>query len=646
MRSNVRRSKSAGLAGLVIVFCVTMGTLSSRAQPQASPRADEFYEYVVLPNAMVPMRDGVRLATDVYLPARNGKPVEGRWPVILYRVPYGTPHPETQGMFFARHGYVFLAQDARGTHDSEGVFTPFLQEGPDGYDAVVWATKQPWSNGKVATWGGSYSGLTQMTLAIENPPGLVAQFIRAMHLNAFKTGSYIGGAFQMRRIDWVVGQAVNSQAAARDPMIRRALRKMQEELPAWLERFPRAFRRGASPLALVPNYEDFLASLIENTRYGPFWHQTGLNTEEHWQRYADVPVYWFSGWYDIYSAPPPEQFLAMGRLKKSPQKLMMGPWIHGPRYMGTSMAGDVEFGDDAAIDFNYLVLRWYDKLVKGIETGILDEPPIRIFVMGGGDGHRTSEGRIFHGGQWRSEREWPLARARNTRFYFHRNGLLLREPPRDVGPPVAYRHDPYNPVPTRGGPDAFYYNGRPYVGGFDQREGIREGLPLRLRPDVLLLETPPLEQAIEVTGPMEVTLYASSSAIDTDFAVKLVDAYPPSRDWPEGFELNLVDTILRASYRASLTDPSPLEPGRVYEFKITLPPVSNLFARGHRIRVDIASSNFPRFDVNYGTMEPPWSRRTAVVAENRIYHDPDHPSHIVLPLVPRETTSSNGGARR
>ena len=477
---------------------------------------------------------------------------------------------------------------------------------------------------------GSYSGLTQLAIGVENPPGLTAQFIREMWDNSFKTGNYVGGAFHMRRIGWIVGQAPVSQEAARDGTVRTALERMRGELLSWIERFPLAFRRGQSPLALVPNYEDYLAGIIENNRYGPFWHRWGLDIERYWDQYADVPVYWLGGWYDIYSARTPGQYATMTRLKKSPQKLIVGPWLHGPTNMESSSAGAVEFGPRAAVAFDLLVLRWYDQILKGVETGVLEEPPIRIFVMGGGDGHRTPEGRIFHGGEWRFEEEWPLARARNTPFYFQGDGTLSTEAA-GASPPTLYLHDPDDPVPTVGGVDAFAYEKG--AGAFDQRGA--DGLPLRLRRDVVVFQTPPLEEGLEVTGPVMVKLYASSSAIDTDFTAKLVDVYPPSPDWPEGFEMNLSDGILRASYRESLTDPTPLEPGRIYELTIEVPPVSNVFQRGHRIRVDIASSNFPRFDVNPGTGDHPWERRRYLKAENRIYHDREHPSHVILPVIPR-----------
>ncbi len=620
---------------LGLLLAILLGAEKAFPQQPAQPSASA-YEYDLTSNVMVSVRDGVSLATDIYRPARNGRPLDGKWPTVLFRIPYGKKQPGTveQGKFFARHGYIYVAQDSRGRFDSQGTFTPFgPQEGPDGYDAVVWITRQPWSNGKVATLGVSYGGLTQLQLGGENPPGLVAQYITMMGANAFKTGMYIGGAFHMRRISWILRHAVNEPVAVKNPYVKKALEQMLRDLPMYYERFPFAFRTGATPLALVPKWEQLLTSIIDHPAYGPFWYQPGFNTDEHWDRYADVPIYWHGAWYDIYSARTPEQYFTASRLKKSPQKLIMGPWTHGQT--NASFAGDVEFGPDAALDPDYVALRWFDQVVKGVDTGVLSESPIRLFVMGGGDGHRTADGRIFHGGQWRFENEWPVKRAENTEFYFQPDGSLGREPVKTPTAPTRYVHDPFNPVPTRGGVDPYPYKGQAHTGGFDQREGIREGLPLRLRPDVVVFQTAPLEQDVEVTGPIAVTLFAASSAVNTDFTVKLVDVYPPSADWPEGFDLNLSDGILRASHRESLTDPTPLEPGKVYQFTIEVPPVSNLFKRGHRIRVDIASSNFPRFDVNAGTMDPPWQRRTMVRAENRIYHDAEHQSHVTLPIVPR-----------
>ena len=618
-------------AGRNLSLLTLIVVVQACGNPESGPSVP--YDVQVTPNVMVPMRDGVRLATDIHRPAQDGRPIEGKWPVILYRVPYGTRHTESrQGQFFASQGYVFLAQDARGRYDSEGTYSPFSREdlGRDGYDAVVWAANQDWSNGKVGTWGGSYSGLTQTTLGATNPPGLAAQYIREIFANAYRSGFFQGGAMRLRRIPWVVNMAATSPEAVQDSVLRTALEAMRDNIELYIESFPIAFRPGASPLALVPNYEEFLAGGIENDRYGPYWKQFGLNLDEDWESYGDVPVLHLGTWYDIHSLGTPDLYLNLKRRKTSPQKLIMGPWLHGPFRMEESFAGNAEFGPDAAIDIMALNLRWYEQLLRGVDTGILEEPPIEIFVMGGGDGHRTPEGRIFHGGEWRFEQEWPLARTQYTSFYFHEDGTLSGKSP-GASSPTVYTHDPRNPVPTVGGVDPF----EPWTagGGFDQRD--RDGVPLRFRPDVVVFQTPPLEQDIEVTGPITAKLYASSSVVNTDFTVKLVHVYPPSLDWPEGFELNISDGIVRGSHRESATDPTPLEPGRVYELTIEVPHVSNLFKRGHRIRVDIASSNFPRFDVNLGTMDPSWKRRMYVTAENRIYHDPQHPSHIVLPVIPR-----------
>ena len=637
MSTRTRRRGRIGVAWLGLALLVSLAVPAYGQSGRGS--GSELYDVVITENLMVPMRDRVPLATDIYRPARDGEPVEGRFPVILFRIPYGKHRPGTveQAKFFARHGFVYVAQDARGRYASEGVYHPFSEElAPDGYDAVVWAANQPWSNGKVGTIGGSYGGLTQLALGATNPPGLEAQAVQWIWDNAFKTGIYIGGAFNMRRIGWIVGQAMVSQEAERDPMIKRALEKMNEDFMIWIDGFPLSLRRGASPLALTPTYEEFLAGIIENNRYGPFWQRPGLNTEEHWDEYADVPVYWMGGWYDIYTMRTPLQYMAMTRLKQNPQKLIMGPWCHCAQDI--SYVGDVEFGPAAAMRTDSLRLLWYTQLLKGEDTGILDEPPVLIFVMGGGDGHRTPEGRIYHGGEWRFENEWPPARARNTQFYFQKDGTLSTEPP-GTSSPTVYIHDPANPVPTVGGAGAFQGSWGYYArvekgsGPFDQRGP--DGTLLRLRPDVNVFQTPPLEEDVEVTGPITVKLYASSSAVNTDFTAKLIDVYPPSPDWPEGFEMNFHDGVIRASFRESLTDPRPLEPGRIYEFTIEIPPTSNVFQRGHRIRVDIASSNYPRFDINPGTMDHPWERRRYLKAENRIYHDREHPSHVVLPLVAR-----------
>jgi putative CocE/NonD family hydrolase len=637
-------------AALIAAFALpARATVQGQAAMQTAAAGK--YEVSTLHNVMVPMRDGVHLATDIYRPARNGEVVAGRLPVVLGRTPYNKSPgnvPDRTAQYFVEHGYIYINQDLRGRYASEGSFRPFGdQDVNDGYDTVVWITKQPWSTGKVATIGGSYGGLTQMTLALANPPGLAAQAVQRMWDNAFKTGVYTGGAFNLRRLPWPVQRGYQgSPEALRDPKIRNALQQMEKDMMHWLDGFPRSWQTGASPLALLPGYERFLTDVISHWTYDDFWkNDKALNIEEHWDDYADVPVYWINGWYDIYAMRTPIQYMEMSKRKKSPQKLIMGPWCHCATE--NTYVGAVEYGPAARVWGDSLRVAWFDQTVKGIDNGILREPPVRIFVMGGGDGHKTPEGRIFHGGVWRSENEWPLARAQNTSFYFHADGTLSRTAPTNAAPPTAYTHDPENPVPTVGGQSAFQGSWNPPVplekgaGGYDQRD--MAGVPLRLRPDVVVFQTAPLEQDIEVTGPITVKLHASSSLVNTDFTAKLIDVYPPNADWPEGYEMIFQDGIIRASHRESMSNLTPLEPGRAYEFTIEIPAVSNVFRKGHRIRVDIASSNYPRFDLNPGTMDPPFERRRFLKAENRIYHDRQHTSHIVLPVVPggRPTSSES-----
>ncbi len=277
------------------------------------------------------------------------------------------------------------------------------------------------------------------------------------------------------------------------------------------------------------------------------------------------------------------------------------------------------------------------------ENGVDGDTPVRIFVMGAGDAHKTARGGVFVGGRWRDEREWPLARTRVTPYYLHRDGTLSPEPPRrttaDSGAgPTRYTFDPRNPVPTIGG-NVSSEGTLMLRGAQDQRcRGdiwlCGDTLPLSARPDVVVFQTPPLGQDLEVTGRLIMKLWAASSATDTDFTAKLIDVYPPSADFPAGIDLNVADSIVRARYRESLEKAKPLEPGEPCEFTIEMYPTSLVFRRGHRIRLDVSSSNFPRFDVNPNTGEPLNTNRRWAIAENAVYHDAAHPSRILLPVIP------------
>src|SRR5438552_2968673 len=339
-------------------------------------------------------------------------------------------------------------------------------------------------------------------------------------------------------------------------------------------------------------------------------------------------------------------FVALAKTKHN-QRLIMGPWTHGGAE--NSYSGEAEFGPEAKIKYFDFAKRWFDRWLKGISNGVENESPVRIFVMGGGDAHKTAEGHVFVGGHWRDEQEWPLRRAITTNYYLAGDGTLSTRGPspgssshplpgeRDVR--TSYLFDPKHPVPTLGG-NISSSGSLTVNGALDQRcradywpcEG--DTRPLSARNDVLVFQTPPLERDLEVTGRLIVKLWASSSALDTDFTAKLIDVYPPNDDFPAGIDLNVADSIVRARYRNSLEKSELMKPGQVYQFTIEMYPTSLVFKRGHRIRVDISSSNFPRFDINPNTGEPLNQNRRWAIATNSVYHDPQHPSHIELPVIP------------
>jgi putative CocE/NonD family hydrolase len=353
-----------------------------------------------------------------------------------------------------------------------------------------------------------------------------------------------------------------------------------------------------------------------------------------------------SSWYDPYPRTATENYIGLSRGKKGPVRLILGPWTHGDRSL--TYAGDVDFGEAATLDGNlapdYLTLRlrWFDAWLKGEKNGVADEPAVRIFVMGGGSGRKNAQGRLDHGGRWRSERDWPLPDTRNTPYYLRADGTLSPDLPSPGAPSVSFDFDPNRPVPTIGGTVT---SGEPVMvgGAFDQTEGPRffgsrqPYLPLAARPDVLVFETPSLSGDTEVTGPIVVKLWVSSNRPDTDITIKLIDVYPGSMDYPSGFAINLTDGILRLRYRNSWTEPEMLEPDVPVAITVEAFPTSNLFKKGHRIRLDVSSSNFPHFDVNPNTGAPEGLGMTRQVARNTIYLDRDRPSHVLLPIIPART---------
>lgn len=603
------------------------------------------HDVVVRRDVMAPMRDKVRLATDLYLPAAGDAPLPGRFPVILERTPYGKSQDGTRhasaaiANMLASHGYVVVFQDCRGRGGSEGEYVKYLSDGADGFDCCAWIVAQPWSDGKIGAQGLSYGAHTVGALASANAPGVKALFLDSGGFaNAYQGGIRQGGAFELKQVTWAFNAAFESPDLRADPAKAAALKAV--DLKAWFKRWP--WTRGNSPLSLVPEYEDYVFDQWEAGDFNGFWKQLGIYAEGFYDAFTDAPTTWMSSWYDPYPRTATGNFMALSKLKTSPMRLILGPWTHGNNHQ--TFAGDVDFGPQATLagniapDLTTLRKRWFDRRLKGEANGVDDEPRVQIFVMGGGSGRKGPSGRLDHGGAWRAESDWPLPTARDTAYYLHVGGALSPTPPVVAKAARSFDYDPRRPVPSIGGTIT---SGQPIMvgGAFDQREGAAffgsevPGRPLAARDDVLVFQTPPLAADTEVTGPIVAELWISSDGPDTDFTIKLIDLYPPSADYPDGYAMNLTDGILRCRYRESWEHPSMMTPGKVYKVRIEAFPTSNLFKAGHRIRLDISSSNFPHFDINSNTGEPEGRWRRMRTAMNTVHLDAKRPSHVILPIV-------------
>lgn len=587
---------------------------------------------VIEHNVMVPMRDGVRLATDVYRPDKPGQ-----FPILLQRLPYGK---ELLGATFldpilaARRDYSVVIQDSRGRFDSEGEWYPFHCEVNDGYDAVEWAAIQPWSNGKVAMFSGSYVGATQWLAAIAQPPHLVTMIPATTTSDFHNSWVYhTGGAFDLIfNIGWAIAVSGNTakRLGIKEPTVEEAGATLDavgkfvatdwsaamtalQKLAGIIQ--PLYSFRPLRELPLLKQLAPWFYDWIDHPEADPYWQS--INFAAQYDK-VNVPALHITGWYDVFLGGSIANYVGM--IKNGPtsevrrgQKLIIGPWYHGPFTPQTTQIGEVDFGPQAGIDFTPVQLRWFDYWLKGVNTGIMDEAPIRLFVMGDN--------------VWRNEREWPLARTQWTHYYLHSggqantlngDGALSTQPP-EAETPDRFTYDPRNPVPTRGGCLLPMGIG---PGLFDQRE-------VEARPDVLVYTSPPLSKDVEVTGPVVVELWASTSAPDTDFTAKLVDVHP------DGRALNLCDGIVRARYRASQEKPSLVTPGAVYPFLIDLWATSNVFKAGHCLRLEVSSSNFPHFEPNPNTGHDFGQDDVLESAVQEVLHDTRHPSRITLPVIPR-----------
>ena len=571
-------------------------------------------------NVMTPMRDGVRLECDVYRPAGPGP-----FPAILTRSPYGRGpggRPNTGADFWVRLGYAFVTQDCRGRFGSEGEYTPHLTEGPDGYDTVEWIAEQSWCDGNVGIVGQSYLGADQYQLAPHSPPHLKAMAPvsgTADHRQSWTR--HAGGALEH---GWMVPYSL---LKGRNTLERKGLTGEQmETLESYLDP-PHEHGFFAQPLTpegyahvpltdWIPLMEDsapYFKDYLNNPDDGPFWWEINVRRGFHT---VDVPMLHFGSWYDIFLEGTLSGYEGINALggpnARGNQRLLVGPWGHIGYSLPTSDGcGDLDFGPEAEIDFMEMQKRWFGHWLKGEDTGIMDEAPVRIFVMG--------ENR------WRDEQEWPLARTEYTPWYLHSggsanslngDGALSPESPA-IEPPDRYVYDPNDPVPSLGGNNLIIPRG-----AFDQR-------PAEVRDDVLVYTGEVLSEDLEVTGPLRVTLWATSSAVDTDFTAKLVDVYP------DGYAQNLQDGMIRARYRDSASDPKLLTPGQAYRYEIDLWATSHVFLAGHSIRIEISSSCFPRFDRNPNTGTPVESESNLVPAAQMVLHDAQHPSYITLPVIPR-----------
>ena len=620
--------------------CRTMlrGILALMMLVALAARAEEpRYEIAARKSVMVAMSDGVKLATDVHLPARSGATVEGRFPVILSRTPYGKggSMQECDPQYYVPYGYVVVRQDTRGRGESQGIWHWMTDDRQDGYDTVEWIAQQPWCDGKIGMVGCSYVGATQHLAAMARPPHLTTIIPHDPSINHGIGATIYGGAFRLRVWDWIFDSAASGSRQARDPGMKAALEQMSKDRRHYLLNLP--LRRGLTPLAIASEYEGMLLDMMNHRINDEFWRFS--NIIQYVGEHKDVPVFMIGGWYDLFSSSTTETYMALKKTIQGPVYLVMGPWIH---HMHGRSHGQVDFGSEAAVAMTHVRRVWFDRWLKGIESGFGTEAPfrtrVRIFVMGTGDGHKTADGKLFHGGTWRDVPDYPPPDARATNFYLQGDGRLATTPPAQETSSTMFEFDPKNPVPTIGGCTCC---ARQIMtdGAWNQWGGPHTWtwplpVPLSARNDVIVFMTPPLEEDTEIIGPVRVKLWVSSSAVDTDFTAKLIDVYPSSRDFPAGFDLIMGDGILRARYRESDTVEKLMTPGEIYPFDIKLDPCCNVFKKGHRIRVDVSSSNFPRFDVNPNTGEPANSNRRTIIAHNTIYHDREHPSHIILPLMP------------
>jgi putative CocE/NonD family hydrolase len=563
--------------------------------------AQTLYRVAIQHGVSVKMRDGVSLVADVFRPLSDEK-----FPVVLQRTPYNRAGETRTANELAAHGYIVVLQDTRGRFDSDGEFYPFRNESADGYDTVEWAAKLDQSNGKVGMFGGSYVGATQMLAAMSVPPHLVSVFPYVTASEYYDGWTYQNGALmQWFSSSWTSGLAIDTM---------RRVAAATQAPQDWVNTLPLrdyAVLNSPQPSSLAPYFRDWLS----HERDDAYWQQWRVS--DHYSRMTVMGLH-AGGWHDLFLKGSIKNYTGLHEQAataeaRAGQRLIVGPWAHAPT-SPAGKVGDVVFGKDAVLDNLATELKWFDYTLKGIKNEFSSGAPVRLFIMGDN--------------VWRDEQEFPLARTRYTKYYLHStrgansvsgDGVLSLAPPATERKD-EFDYDPQNPVRTIGG--RLCCGGAIPPGPADQR-------PNESRADVLVFSTPPLTEDTEVTGFITLELFASTSAVDTDFTALLVDVDET------GYARFLTDGIVRARYRESTKTASLVTPGKIYQYTIDLWATANVFKTGHRIRLYVSSSNFPRFNRNLNTGEDIAGSSRSVRAHQTIYHDPDHQSALMLPLIPR-----------
>ncbi len=593
-----KRNVSIVLLILTLVLSVTF----SRAESVIS-KPD--YKVRLNLGVMIPMRDGVKLSSDFYFPE-----AEGKFPAILIRTPYNnsTPRYDRYGKFYATRGYVVVIQDCRGRYDSEGKWYPFFGEEYDGYDTVEWIAKQPWSNGKIGMTGVSYVGFVQWMAAVTQPPHLTCIFSYGSPSNIYgDTWFSYGTLYLIDAVTWafLMDGRTNQNMGVNEWL------KLKDHLPLiTLDEF-------------LGRKIEFWKEWLSHPNYDEYWAKQGM--KNRYNR-INIPSVTVTGWYDDGQHGALENYYGLMRegteFAKKNAKLVIGYWRHGGPYPHSendcTKLGAFDFGPDALLDLETYELRWFDYWLKGFKNNIMNGARVKLFVLGKNE--------------WRDEKEWPLPDTEYTKFYFHSSGKantlfgdgrLSMEIP-EKQPSDKYVYDPADPVPSvRGGTGA---RGGISSDPIDQRVNEK-------RMDVLCYTSDVLKDDVEIVGPVKIVLFASSSARDTDFCGKLVDVHPNGAAYNVCYAAS---GLISARFRDSVEKPSLIEPGKVYRYEIELRPTGTIFKEGHRIRVEISSSDFPIFNRNLNTGKDPYTTTDMVTADQEIFHNPEYPSHIVLPVIERE----------